>query len=356
IDGGGAFEIFHMTTAAAGNGELLHLEGLEIRGGLAPQGGGVYVGRNRALEVVDCHLVGNRSVGEGGAIRAERPIRVQVLRTLVEDNTAGTLGGGLGMNLVAEAEVVDSTFAGNVAETSSGGGISAFSVSSLAVRRSTLSGNSAAEDGGGLSNVVSTVRIESSTVVDNAADMDDLNAGDGGGIAVAGPGAVILLANTLVAGNLDLSTSGDLCPDGFRKLQGAVATEGFNLVGANDCFDPNFPAGAPNTNGDFVGSSASPVDPLLDPLALIGGPTPTHLPGPASPAVDQGSCPGEVADQRGYGHRPAASRVVDDPSIPDFGDGCDIGAVEVGGKDLTGLVFADDFESGDLIRWPSALP
>jgi PKD repeat protein len=63
---------------------------------------------------------------------------------------------------------------------------------------------------------------------------------------------------------------------------------------------------------------------LLDDLALNPpGSTPTMALLFGSPAIDQGSCPGFTADQRG------AARPSDFPSIANVGDGCDIGAYEV---------------------------
>jgi hypothetical protein len=165
------------------------------------------------------------------------------------------------------------------------------------------------------------------------------------------------LVNSLIAGNQDLSgAGGSACPDGLRKLGGTMATEGFNLIGANDCFANNFPPGQPNVNGDQVGTAAAPIDPLLGPLDANGGPTLTYLPQPTSPAIDQGSCPGAAADQRGYGNGSTGVRVVDDPGIVDFADGCDTGAVEVGADDISDLIFADDFESGDTSRWSAVVP
>jgi len=89
---------------------------------------------------------------------------------------------------------------------------------------------------------------------------------------------------------------------------------------------------------------------------MRGGPTFTHLPMPASPAIDQGNCPAALADQRGYGSGSTGGRIVDDPGIADFADGCDVGAVEAGAVDVSGLIFADDFESGDVSRWSGAVP
>lgn len=355
IDGGGLFEIFHFTDAAAGNGELLSIAGLALTGGDAGEGGAIYAGRNRALEVVDSLLIDNRSQFHGGAIYCELTVSVTVLRSSVIGNTAGGGGGGL----IAQGglvTVVDSTFAGNVATTGPGGGIYALLGEQVTVRQSTLSGNQSSADGGGLAAVVTAARVESSTVVGNLADADGDNSGDGGGVSVSGA-VTATLVDSLIAGNEDLSgAGGSACPDGLRKLGGAMATEGFNLIGANDCFANNFPPGQPNVNGDQVGTAAAPIDPVISLLDDHGGPTFTHLPLAGSPAIDQASCLGAAADQRGWGSGSTGLRIVDDPAVPDLADGCDVGAVEAGGVDLSNLVFADDFETGETARWSAAVP
>jgi hypothetical protein len=63
-----------------------------------------------------------------------------------------------------------------------------------------------------------------------------------------------------------------------------------------------------------------------------------------------------VTDQRGYNDNETDRRVVDDPSVPDFADGCDIGAVELGAEPRDLSIFADGFESGDTSAWAATVP
>ena len=89
--------------------------------------------------------------------------------------------------------------------------------------------------------------------------------------------------------NADLVSLGD-------NLLGPAATANCGTVAASN---------------DLVGVN----NPNLAPLSAFGGPTPTHLPNPGSPAIDHGGvCP--ATDQRGLFRAPAAP--------------CDAGAVEVG--------------------------
>jgi len=98
----------------------------------------------------------------------------------------------------------------------------------------------------------------------------------------------VLLTNTIVANN----PSGVNCSE---RLGGS-----FNLSSDGSC---GF-----GVNRDYQNV-------MLNPLAYKGGPTPTHLPLPNSPAIDFGSnadCP--PTDQRGV--------------LRPQGAGCDVGAVE----------------------------
>lgn len=355
IDGGGFLEVLHFTDAATGNDELLRVERLRITGGLASEGGAIYAGNNRRLEVVECRFDANEATQQGGAVRGDRTTSVLIVRTAMVDNHTDGSGGAFMVDQCASAECIDSTFAANTAG-SQGGAIYASSVANLLVRQSTFSGNQANGGGGALSMSVTTGRLESSTLVGNLADADASGSGEGGGFDAAGNVTVTLL-NTIVAGNSDATVGSFNCPDGDARLLATIATEGFNLIGANDCMTAaNFPAGQPNVWGDLVGTAAAAIDPLLDVLEDNGGVTATHLPFAASPVVDSGRCPGAIADQRGFGELGTGLRIVDDPQIPDFVDGCDIGAVERDGVSLAGLLFSDNFETGDSDRWSAVGP
>jgi hypothetical protein len=69
------------------------------------------------------------------------------------------------------------------------------------------------------------------------------------------------------------------------------------------------PAGSPDSQGNFIGTKAHPVDALLGPLADNGGPTFTYSLFAGSPAIDAGDnslalAPNASAlttDQRGIG-------------------------------------------------------
>lgn len=115
--------------------------------------------------------------------------------------------------------------------------------------------------------------------------------GIGGGVVDAGGTARLL--NTIVALNTGNS------PD----VWGAFSSLGHNLIGATDG-SSGFPGA-----GDRVGSSGSPLDPKVGPLADNGGPTFTLALLPGSPALDSGTVIGApLTDQRGV-PRPQAAGV-----------------------------------------------
>lgn len=103
-------------------------------------------------------------------------------------------------------------------------------------------------------------------------------------------------------------------------LFGSFASQGFNLLGTADG-STGFTNGV---NADQLGTDASPIDPLLGPLQMNGGLTPTQALLPGSPAIDQGNSFGIKFDQR-HVKRPNDLSTI--PNAPG-GDGTDIGAFE----------------------------
>ncbi len=116
---------------------------------------------------------------------------------------------------------------------------------------------------------------------------------------------------------------GDAGVDGTSPdVSGTFSSQGLNLIGIAD-------GSTGFTNGigaDQIGSSSSPIDPLLGPLQMNGGLTPTQALLPGSPAINQGNSFGVKFDQRNQ------KRPFEYPAINDApgGDGSDIGAFELG--------------------------
>jgi CSLREA domain-containing protein len=297
----GAFE------DSGSTGDLDVSDGLILLGQGAPvtilDGGGI----DRVLQVLggarlEIHGV---TIRNGHARIWPSPVRIP-----------GT-GGGIAGSVILE----DCLVTGNVADDS-GGGLDGFDVT---IRNSTISGNSANVDGGGLEAVIA--HLENVTVSGNHATET------GGGLMTYPEDQVFL--NVTVTGNSafrsggihlsDIACAGG-CNTTFRMARSVVAG---NTAAQNpDC------GGLPTSNGGNVfgvadgcgadaydrhGSLQAPLDPRLSPLGDHGGPTPTHLPLPGSPALDYaGGC--SATDQRGA-PRPAQ---------------CDSGAVKASSACLPG--------------------
>jgi len=298
LDGGGLDRV--LDVRAAGN---LEIHGVTVRNGRAESG-----------------TVSGTELGSGGGIRADGPLTV--VRCLVTGNRADRDGGGIyGRGHLA---VRDSTISDNAAE--SGGGLFQYRPappaldaptppSSLRLTNVTISSNRATYIGGAGVDHVDT-EIDQITVTGNHATKYW-----GGflrnecGCVPEDPGCCgsshFVLSRSLIAGN----TAGEGAPDCDLVANSGV----YNLFGIG-----SFCA---KSSSDKAGTPESPIDPRLSPLGDHGGPTPTHLPLPGSPAIDfaEESCP-TTRDQRGA-PRPAGGGGI---------EACDAGAVEVSAVCLPG--------------------
>jgi hypothetical protein len=87
-------------------------------------------------------------------------------------------------------------------------------------------------------------------------------------------------------------------------VYGRITSLGHNLIG-------NGSGGKGYTARDFVGTSASPIDPMLGPLQDNGGPTFTMALLPGSPAIGAGGPTDSEWDQRGPGYARTVNGVTD---------------------------------------------
>jgi hypothetical protein len=235
------------------------------RGGNA-FGGGLYVGGNALATLTNVTLNGNLARGGNGS---------GGINGHAGDGSNGgnAVGGGLYV-------------AGGVGPTAA-----------IAILRNvTLSGNSAQGGAGGAG---------------GDGEHSGGKGGDGGyavggglfvdpGTLFGGAGGTAWLINTLIAQNTltagaggsggqirftqGYASSGSAGGIGAPDVFGSVNFSDHNLVG--DGTGSNLSAGV---NGNQVGTSASPINPLLGPLQDNGGPTPTMALLPHSPAIDAGN-------------------------------------------------------------------
>ena len=249
---------------------------------------------------------------------------------------SSNLGGGIytGDTLT----VTNSTLSGNSvngsgAGSANGGGIYNAIAGQLTLINSTLSGNfvsgsSNGNNGGGIYSDAGSLTVTNSTLSANSVSGSGSFLNDGGGIYNAGA-STANIRNTIIAGNT-APTNPPGIPQSAQDVFGSFNSQGHNLIGkvngANGFSNGN--------NGDQVGLSAAPKDPMLGPLASNGGPTQTMALLSGSSAIDAGdgcvfdnSCSPSLGfaittDQRGMGF----SRKVDGNS--DGTAAVDIGAYE----------------------------
>jgi hypothetical protein len=286
---------------------------------------------NGTVTLTNSTLSGNSATSFGGGINAGGTVKLT--NSTLSGNTAGEAGGGIsGVGIVT---VTNSTLSGNTAPGGGivhqgGGGI--ISRGTLTLTSSTLSGNTAKYGGGAILNY-GTLTLTNGTLSGNSAflgggiynnfgtttlsnaTLSGNSATYGGGIANRGAltltnstlsgnsakvggginnytGKVSHLNNTLIAGNTASGSDPDV-------RGGVIASSGFNLIG-----DGTGMFGISNgVNGNQIGTSASPIHPLLAKLGSYGGPTKTLPLLPGSPALDAGSNAldgGATTDQRGH--------------------------------------------------------
>jgi uncharacterized repeat protein (TIGR01451 family) len=290
ISGNNTSRIFNIE-----NGNSVSISNLTFTSGRASVGGAIF--NKGDLTIRDCTFTGNNAVGSGAA------------------------GGAI---------------------DSEGGG----EVGSLTVINSTISGNNADGDGGGIFNSGNSLAtLVNVTITNNHADADANSEGFGGGLAQLSSNN-LTLNNTIIAGNFR-NSSGEAVTNSAAPQLNIVsstnddvyiqpdnpatpseidpspldASSSNNLIGVDTGLTPDISNG---TNGNQIGTAASPIDPKLLSLANNGGPTQTHLLLPNSPALNAGNSALALdngnpitTDQRGNGF----PRVIG-PSV-------DIGAVEV---------------------------
>jgi Bacterial Ig domain/Calx-beta domain len=243
----------------------------------------------------------------------------------------GAVSNGGGVINAGTLTIVNSTLTGNTA-TSDGGAIqSTASATSLTLINTTVSGNTANGYGGGVDVLGGTATIINSTITNNHGDND--NGGGGGAGGLRNQGGTVTMHNTIVAGNFAGSATTTR-----NDIEGALqAASSNNLIG-----DGTNMTGVTNgVNGNQVGSSGTPIDPQLGPLADNGGRTQTHALLSASTAIEAGNnaaLPADTFDLDGDANvaetLPVDQRGVGFPRNADSADAnltqtVDIGAFEL---------------------------
>jgi hypothetical protein len=276
-------------------------------------GGGGVMNDNGTMTITGCTISNNSEFdgGGGGGVLNENGT-MTITGCTISNNSAGSQcgitgcssltseGGGIS-NHSGSLIITNSTISGNTCSADSsdplfpaptatfGGGVD--NSGSMTIANCTISGNSAVATGisnsdtgygGGISNG-GDLQITSSTIAHNSASGDY---GVGGGINGFEPtrtDSSIIALNSASTGGPDYFTNG-----------GELQSTGYNIIGNNaDAVINSQPT-------DQIGTPASPIHPLLGPLADNGGPTLTHALHSGSPAVNRGDPAAPPQDQRGY--------------------------------------------------------
>lgn len=354
------------------DGVNLTLDGVVVQGGdVLGFGGGLFIrDGNSQVELVSSVVMNNTASTFGGGIFSRGPLllrRSQVLgnsgsigggilistsapvtlrSSAVRNNFASNDGGGLSVR-VMRAE--SSSITENVA-TRHGGGIHWRNDGNTANQdhlvNTTVAQNQAGESGGGIYyDSAGTLRLLNTTIAWNEADTDETDVGQGGGIYVSS--GTVEAQNTIIASNLDFSMTTQ-APECF----GTIQSLGYNLVAAVESPDCVI---AGTATGNLIGTLAEPIDAALNCTGNNGGPTLSVEPMAASPAIDAGDpagCRDLVGNIFGFDQRGHA-RPWDGPDA-DSDARCDMGSVEFDAP-LFDVVFRDGFESGDTSAWLQGL-
>lgn len=330
-DSGGEYGIFVVPS-----GSTVSISGMTVANGYAPGnslpgGGGIY--NLGELTLADSTLSGNHTDNFGGGILnswqdATHYGVAELDNVTVTDNSTYFLGAGV-MN-DGEMTITDSTVSGNGPASYAGG---VYNDGTLTMSGSTVSGNNGGAQGGGFMNdYQGTATIINSTISGNVVGSQSTEGSPGGGVYNTNDsaltlsnstvtnnsanfgggiqndeGSTVTIGGTIVAGNTAFNPTNHVSSDVF----GEFASQGYNLIGRVD------DASGFDGPGDLAGTAASPLNPVLRPLAGNGGPTKTHALSRKSSAVNMGdpTCPPPATDQRGV-IRPQGAR-------------CDIGSYEL---------------------------
>lgn len=230
------------------------------------QGGAIWAGTARILR---SQIYDNRAWHGGAIYSSFNEGAVSLSYSLVKDNIARMLGGGLYVNSAGSVTINKSTLVGNRSQSddAEGGAIYGSTWDDMLITDSTISGNRAATRSAVSS---SRARIYNSTIAFNVETFEC-------DAAIPYP---YVLSSSIIARNTCLAGQGyDVNEANYYAVDNLVERARFR-----------------------VSSSTIIADPRLAPLANNGGPTPTHALMADSPAIDRGNNGLQRAyDQRGPG-------------------------------------------------------
>ena len=252
-------------------------------------GTGAIQARNSNLTIVGSAFVRNSNREEAtGAIYAENS-NTHIDRSTIR-NSSGGFSGGIEIS-GGELILSNSTVSGN-RTSGTAAGLAAFGAE-VTIFNSTFSGNvneamgavSCGSSAGAIAISQSSVTITNSTIVDNAHVEFIGDQGPTDCQSIQQRGGSLTLNNSIVA------QSKKLVPPISEILvrNNGVFISQNSFIGAGDESGLPETGLTPDANGNLVGSSAQPIDPIVGALGNNGSSTLTHAILPGSPLIDAGS-------------------------------------------------------------------
>lgn len=301
VDANGGSRVFSLLKDAPKS-----IERLTVTGGNADAGGGIFVASAQANFETRKHtlrnvlILQNTATANGGGVHTgSHPLKIS--RSRIVGNLAASGGGGIFMGSTPTAALDDSlvisgtTINSNNAALGAGLYLDGFNPAEAPhdpradIVNSTFALNVATVSGGGMAVILgASLEANHTTVAYNSADADSSGGGDGGGIYQS-TDADFDIENALVKENtVGSSGDGPQCAGDFR-FNGVIT-----------------PQGTPGLCVFLGGSVIQPeVEPRIGSLADNGGPTPTieiHADSLAN-GWNESFCPAK--DQRGVSRLPA---------------------------------------------------
>jgi len=298
IDGGGSTNVVVINAEA---GESPTVRGFTVRNGVggSVDGGGVSTTGGPAV-IEDNVITGNATCGAGGGIAAEFSQAV-IRRNLIEANfqsgcSGGPGGGGVFIGGEGSVSLLDNTISGN-SHGAFGGGVSLFAAGTPTIARNVISGNSGSLQGGGMWIVNrSDAQIDTNVIVGN---FSESGAGVYWGVP-SGARGPMLVNNTVVDNVGSVGTA--LFADGFdgaaRVANNILVGAGTTVVECDESNDPNPPIIESNDVvhtsggaryggicGDLTGTNGNVS---LAP-GFVDAPAGDYHLSPASPLIDRGT-------------------------------------------------------------------
>ncbi len=316
LSGNNTNRVFTFTSGGAGSSVTLN--GVTVSGGRAGYGGSIFANAG-TFNISNSTFTGNAATGNagGGAIYCSckitnstftnnsassgqgGAIHIQgngftMANSIISGNSAND-GGGI-FDQYGSISITNSTINGNT--SAYGGAISFDSAGSDYISNSTLSGNTTTSGGGAIYEFYSSIFLINTTITNNSSSN-----GNGGALyddrgnfyftnctvsnnssKFDGGGVYAYTANVYESKFLNTIVSANTSTTGATDYYGPFQSLGYNILG-----DGTGATITGMTTSDQVGTTASPINTKLAPLAYNGGFNLTRALLAGSPAIDAGT-------------------------------------------------------------------